>query len=325
MKDKTTWAIIGAGDVAEVKSGPAFQKAERSELKAVMRRNQAKAEDFARRHKVPSWYSSVEEVLARDDINSIYIATPPSSHKDLAIQALKAGKDVYLEKPVCLTEAEGREILPVLESSGRKLVVAHYRRGLSAFLKVKELLDARTIGDVQFVNIRVFQNEDSDIMTVTEDHWRLNPTVSGGGLFHDIGPHQIDLMLHYFGDVREVRGYAANRSGRTLADDFVSAHILFESGIPLEGIWSFSIDNKENGSDLCEIYGSEGKISFSFFGDQVVLSRQGRETVFPFENPVNIQQPMIQKTVDYFQGLAPNPCSLKEGMKCMAILDAVTA
>ncbi|MDA3956217.1 Gfo/Idh/MocA family oxidoreductase, partial [Oceanispirochaeta sp.] len=206
----STWAIIGAGDVAELKSGPAFQKADRSELKAVMRRNPAKAEDFARRHKVPSWYNSVEEVLARDDINSIYIATPPSSHKYLVIQALKAGKDVYLEKPVCPSEAECREILLVLERSGRKLVVAHYRRGLSAFIKVKELLDARIIGDVQFVNIRVFQNEDSDIMTVTEDHWRLNPSVSGGGLFHDIGPHQIDLMLHYFGDVREVRGYAAN-------------------------------------------------------------------------------------------------------------------
>ncbi|QEN09901.1 Gfo/Idh/MocA family oxidoreductase [Oceanispirochaeta crateris] len=321
----TTWAIIGAGDVAEIKSGPAFQKADRSELKAVMRRNPAKAEDFARRHGVPSWYSTVEDVLSREDINSIYIATPPSSHKDLAIRALEAGKDVYLEKPVCLTEAECREIQPVLESSGRKLVVAHYRRGLGAFLKVKELLDSGAIGTVQFVNIRVFQKEESEIMTVTEDHWRVNPEVSGGGLFHDIGPHQIDLMLYYFGEVREVRGYSTNRSAKNPADDFVAAHILFDSGIPLEGLWSFCIDDMNQGSDLCEIYGSEGVIRFSFFGDKVSLVRGSDEHIFSFDNPVNIQQPMIQKTVDYFQGLGPNPCSLEEGMKCMAILDAVTS
>jgi len=324
MKDKTTWAIIGAGDVAEVKSGPAFQKAEGSELMAVMRRNPEKAADFARRHGVPSWYSSVDEVLKRDDINSIYIATPPSSHRELAIRALEAGKDVYLEKPVCRTEAEGRDILPVLKKSGRKLVVAHYRRGLGAFIKVKELLDARSIGDIQFVNIRVYQKEESGVMAVTEDRWRVNPEISGGGLFHDIAPHQIDLMLHYFGSVKEVSGRACNRSGLNQADDFVAAHLLFDSGVPLEGIWSFSIDDMSNGSDLCEIYGSEGKISFSFFGDRVFMNRQGMEEVFTYNNPVNIQLPMIRKTIDYFQGLGDNPCSLQEGLDCMRILDEVT-
>jgi len=324
LNDKTSWAIIGAGDVAEVKSGPAFRKAEGSELKAVMRRNPEKAADFARRHGVPSWYSSVDEVLDREDINSIYIATPPSSHKEVALRALNAGKDVYLEKPVCRTEAEARELIPALERSGRKLVVAHYRRALGAFMKVRELLDTRRIGDIRFVNIRICQPAGSDLIAATQDNWRVNPEISGGGLFHDIAPHQIDLMLHWFGPVKEVSGRACNRANLNQADDFVAAHILFDSGIPLEGIWSFSIDDKVNGCELCEIYGSEGKISFSFYGDRVILNRQGREEVFSFMNPENIQLPMIQRTVDYFLGKGPNPCSLQEGLECMRILDGVT-
>jgi len=324
MNKKTTWAVIGAGDVAEIKSGPAFQKAEGSELKAVMRRNPEKAADFARRHGVPSWYDNVDEVLERSDINSIYIATPPSSHKDLAIRALEAGKDVYLEKPAARTEAEAREILPVLKKSGRKLVVAHYRRALGAFIKAGELLDSGAVGDVRFASIRILQSARSKVIAVTEDPWRLNPEVSGGGLFHDIAPHQIDLMLQYFGAVRSVSGLSLNRSGAGAADDFVTARLLFESGIPLEGVWSFCVDGPESETDLCEIFGSEGKISFSFYGGQVDLVRNGKKEIFRFENPENIQLPMIQRTVDYFQGKGSNPCSLEEGLECMRILDAVT-
>ena len=199
MKDIIRWGIIGAGDVAEVKSGPAFQKVEHSELLAVMRRNPEKAADFARRHGVSSWYSDADKLLARDDIDAVYIATPPSSHKELAVKALRAGKDVYLEKPVSRRASEAREILPVLKESGRKLTVAHYRRGLPSYRKVRELLDKKSIGDLRFVQMRIFRSPDASDMTRTDDHWRLKPEVSGGGLFYDIAPHQIDLMLHYFG------------------------------------------------------------------------------------------------------------------------------
>ena len=81
------WGIIGCGDVAERKSGPAFQQIEGSELLAVMRRNGAKAKDFAERHGVSEWYDQADAILHHPEINAVYIATPPSSHKDLAIQA----------------------------------------------------------------------------------------------------------------------------------------------------------------------------------------------------------------------------------------------
>ena len=100
MTASIKWGILGAGDVCEVKSGPAFQKAQKSELTAVMRRDGEKAADFARRHRVGTWYDSVEGLLADPEIDAVYIATPPRYHLDHCLAALAAGKHVYLEKPM---------------------------------------------------------------------------------------------------------------------------------------------------------------------------------------------------------------------------------
>ena len=93
------WGIIGVGDVTEVKSGPAFYKVENSKLVAVMRRNAEKAKDYAQRHNVQKWYSNGSALINDSDVNAVYIATPPDTHASYAIEALKAGKPVYVEKP----------------------------------------------------------------------------------------------------------------------------------------------------------------------------------------------------------------------------------
>src|SRR5665647_834137 len=94
------WGIIGCGDVTELKSGPAFNKIEYSKLVAVMRRSEAKAADYARRHGVPKWYSDAGLLISDPDVNAIYVATPPDTHSRYAIEAMKAGKPVYVEKPM---------------------------------------------------------------------------------------------------------------------------------------------------------------------------------------------------------------------------------
>src|SRR3979490_889057 len=94
------WGIIGCGDVTEIKSGPAFNKVKNSSLIAVMRRDAEKAKDYARRHQVPKWYSNADELITDPDVNAIYVATPPSSHEEYTLAAVKAGKPVYVEKPM---------------------------------------------------------------------------------------------------------------------------------------------------------------------------------------------------------------------------------
>src|SRR5688500_10924021 len=97
---KIAWGIIGCGDVTEVKSGPAFNKVPNSHLVAVMRRDAAKAADYARRHNVPAWYDNADQLIHDPLVNAIYVATPPSTHEQYTLAALKAGKPVYVEKPM---------------------------------------------------------------------------------------------------------------------------------------------------------------------------------------------------------------------------------
>lgn len=151
------WAIIGCGDVAEVKSGPAFKKAPNSDLLAVMRRDLAKAEDFAKRHGVARFYDDAAPILEDPAIDAVYIATPPSSHLEYALKVLAADKHLYLEKPMALSVDECRQIAAAAEKSQGKLVVAHYRRGWPMFQKVKQLLLEGFLGEVRMAQININQ------------------------------------------------------------------------------------------------------------------------------------------------------------------------
>ena len=93
-KNKKTirWGIIGCGAVTEVKSGPGFQKANNSELVAVMRRNGNKAADFAKRHQVPKWYDDADFLIQDDEVDAVYIATPPDTHKYYTLHVAAAKK-----------------------------------------------------------------------------------------------------------------------------------------------------------------------------------------------------------------------------------------
>lgn len=321
MVEKKTikWGIIGCGDVAEVKSGPAFQKCYNSELLAVMRRNADLAKDFAKRHHVPLWYDDVNKLLTNPDINAIYVATPPSTHLDYALKALKANKDVYLEKPMVLSKKEAITLKKAVNKSNQKLVVAHYRRFLPMYIQVKELLDSHAIGDVKFVDLRFLQPYDFNDKAT----WRLDEEVSGGGYFHDIAPHQIDLMYHFFGNYTEAKGIAVNQSGINSVDDTVNGLINFDNGIQFRGMWSFAIP-KDLEEDRCVIYGADGNIQLSFYEEKLKLNSKKINKEFNFKNPINIQQPMIQETVNYFLGKRSNPCPVEDGVIVINLMEAFT-
>ena len=316
------WGIIGCGDVAEIKSGPAFQLAGRSELVGVMRRNQDKARDFAQRHKVPFWTNKADELLQHPEVNAIYIATPPSTHLAYTLTALEANKNVYLEKPMALSTQEAHEISRAVSSSKGRLTVAHYRRRLPAFLKVKELLEEGGIGNILFADIQILQPRKSDIIAITEGNWRLNPDISGGGYFWDLAPHQIDLMYHYFGSFDKVSGFSTFGKNNRV-EETVNGIIHFKNGIQFRGVWNFTAA-PEYSKEECTIYGTSGTIRFSFYGESVEHSTAQGDTVFTFDNPKHIQQPMIQEVVNYFLGYGPNPCSAGEGLKVMMAMEKLS-
>ena len=318
------WGIIGCGDVTEKKSGPAFNKVAGSSLVAVMRRDAEKAADYANRHNVGKWFSNADELMADKNLNAIYIATPPSSHEAYAIEALDKGFNVYVEKPVTRNVAEAWSIAAALKQHpSQKLTVAHYRRALPMFLKVKELIESKTIGDIRTVQIRMWQSRKPALVADVAANWRVQPELSGGGYFHDLAPHQLDLMLFFFGEPEKYHGFSLNQSGENAADDHVCGEILFKNKVVVNGSWCFNVA-EELTTDSCEIIGTKGKITFPFFGNFVTWKTEPGEQTLNFTHPEHIQQPMIEKIVKYFNDEGPNPCSIEEAVVLMDIMDAFT-
>lgn len=314
------WGIIGCGDVTEVKSGPAFNKVKNSSLLAVMRRDAMKAKDYALRHKVALWYSDANHLLDNDSINSIYIATPPSSHLEYALKAIKRNKNVYLEKPMALNAHEAEQICDALKTSQSKLTVAHYRRQLPMFRKVKQLINNNEIGEIRCADLQLLQPLRTDLVASTDNNWRINKSVSGGGYFHDLAPHQLDLLYYFFGDYEKAQGFAINQSKAYNADDVINGIIQFKNGIQCKGLWAFNVSNYSNMDEL-KIHGSLGEIKLSIFGNEIEITKNGTTEVFKFEHPEHVQQPMIESAVNYFLGKQDNPCSAREGLRVMGIMD----
>lgn len=318
--EKINWGIIGCGDVTELKSGPAFNKVPNSSLVAVMRRDASKAKDYAQRHGVPHWYDDADKLINDPEVNAIYIATPPSSHELYSIAAINAGKPVYVEKPMSLNYSEAINMAAMAADKNIKMVLAHYRREQPFFKKIKELLNENILGEIRLVNLLYcklpFNKEE---LRINSNAWRVDPSISGGGIFHDLAPHQLDLMLYFFGEVEKVNGLATNQANNYAADDVVSGNILFKNGIVFNGAWCF---NADAAADECEIIGTEGKISFSVFNNRkILLTQKNNTSSFEFVPLQHVQQPMIAKTVAYFLGRSTNPCTAAEGAEVMRLME----
>ena len=317
--DEVRWGILGCGDVCEVKSGPAFNKVSHSKLAAVMRRDAEKAKDFAHRHNVPRYYTDAAGLINDPEINAIYIATPPAFHEEYAIKSMEAGKPVYLEKPVTLNSESCERIRTASKATGVKASVAHYRRGLPLFKKIKSLLQAGVIGKPSLIICNTLQAPNPK-MKMT-DYWRTTPEISGGGLFFDLAPHQIDIFYWLFGEPCRVHGFSINQKESYPAPDLTNVEAVFGQNIYLHALWAFNLDASSE-RESCEVFGDSGKITFSFFPPseiQVITARGMDKIILP--SPENIQQPMIEEVVRFFRGEGPNPCSLDDALVTMRMMD----
>lgn len=316
------WGIIGCGDVTEIKSGPAFQKVDHSELIAVMRRNGEKAADYAKRHNVPKWYDDADKLIHDPDINAIYIATPPSTHAAYAIKSMKAGKPTYVEKPMAMNADECQKMLDVSKETGVPLFVAYYRRALPYFVKLKELMDMHAIGDVKTINLILHLPAKPEELDGSAG-WRVDPSISGGGHFHDLAAHQLDYLEYAFGLIKEVKGLATNQAGLYAAEDTVSAAFQFESGVLGTGSWCFTVPEKQ-AMDVTEIVGSKGRISFSFFSNTVLhVETETMVEDFNLPHPEHVSQPLVDLLVKDLRGEGTCPSTGETGMRSSLLMDLI--
>jgi predicted dehydrogenase len=322
MRMKTIrWGIIGCGNVTEVKSGPGFQQARNSALVAVMRRSGALAKDYAERHGVPHWHDDAQALISSPEVDAVYVATPPAFHKEYTILSARAGKPVYVEKPMALNFEECQEMLEACRSARVPLFVAYYRRALPRFLKVKELVESKAIGEVRFITLTLYEPPRPEELDPDTLPWRVIPEIAGGGRFVDLASHTLDFLDYVLGPIRSVQGFASNQGRYYRAEDMVTATFLFESGVHGVGTWCFT---SAHSLDMNEIVGSAGKISFSTFGvEPVVLRTEEGVTHFPIDNPPHVQQPLIQTVVDELNGIGSCPSSGESAARTNWVMDRI--
>jgi predicted dehydrogenase len=295
--DVIRWGMIGCGDVAEVKSGPGLRKAKGSTLVAVMRRDVGKAEEYARRHGVPRVHARAADLIADGEVDAVYVATPPLSHCELALQAAAAGKPCLVEKPMALDYDECALMVSAFRNAGLPLWVAFYRRALPRFLLVRDILQGGGIGRLTSIEIAQFDRLATGAQAAA---WRFDPAVAGGGLFFDMGSHSLDLVDFLAGPIGEVHGYSVNTGGAYAADDVTSAAFV-AAGVPGTGLWNFNADAPR---EHLAFIGSAGRLVTPVFADgDVVASYAGRQEVHAVRNPPHVHQPLIQTIVDELRGL----------------------
>jgi predicted dehydrogenase len=207
------------------------------------------------------------------------------------------------------------------EKTNSKLTIAHYRRALPKFLYIKELIGTGAIGEIRTVRISMLQKDKSTMIAGSENNWRVDPAIAGAGLFYDLAPHQLDLVVYFFGKPFDVTGISANQAGLYKAEDVVTGIMRLPNNIVFSGQWCYTVGEGLD-EDLFEIVGSKGKISFTVFGHEVVVHDGCTEKMVNFEPPAHIQQPLITEIVRYFLGEGGNPCSADEAIESMKVMEA---
>jgi len=318
------WGIIGCGNVTEVKSGPAFSRVKDSKLIAVMRRDAVLAEDYAKRHNVPKFYSKASDLINDKNINAVYIATPPASHAEYAIEVIKAGKPVYIEKPMAANYPQCLAINKAAEKYKVPVFVAYYRRALPGFLMVKEMIEKGRIGKIRLLQMQLFKSPSTEEKS-GKLSWRVDPVISGAGHFFDLASHQLDYLDYVFGPVQKVKSIALNQAGLYKAEDFVTAEFLFPGNIVCTGTWSFSV-SLDSSRDIIEIIGDKGSIKFSTFSfEPIIITNESGRQEFINERPEHVQYNLIEKVVQNLNGKGESPSTGVSAARTSKVMDEVVS
>lgn len=323
--DTIKWGFIGCGEVTEKKSGPAFGKIEGSEVVAVMSRDAAKAKSYAERHGIKRYYTDAQSLVNDEEVNAIYIATPPSSHTTFAIMAMRAGKPAYIEKPLAASYEDCLRVNRISELTGIPCFVAFYRRCLPYFERVKEMVLGGEIGKVLTVQIRLAAPpRELDYRSGRELPWRLQPEVAGGGgYFYDLAAHQIDLLQYWFGPIIEAEGFCQNMAGLYQVEDTFNACFRFANGLSGSGSWCF-VAHKSARRDRISIVGTKGKVVFSVFDyEPIVLDTERGQEHIVIENPPHVQMGLIEKVVRHLQGKGKCDCDSQSATTTNWVMDRI--
>ncbi len=313
------WGLIGCGDIARKRVAPALRDLDNCQLVAVNRAQKELAEGFAREFGAGRWYRDWQELLKDEEIDAVYIATPPNLHADQTITAAKAGKHVICEKPMALDTQACRRMIAACRAEGVRLSIAYYRYFYPAVDRVKRIIDSGEIGKVVLAEIRAFEN----FRPKADDprYWMATKRQGGGGPLMDFGCHRIEVLLNILGEVAGARG----TQGRLVTDwDVEDTSVsIFEFKNESRGMLAVSRAVEEP-QDSLDVYGSAGSIHIPVLNDGsiTVISPDGerREDHPPHQN---LHLPYIREVTQAFLENREPPVPGETGLRVAEIIEEI--
>jgi predicted dehydrogenase len=281
--------MIGAGQIA-IFTAREFRRHRACDVLAVADPNAERAAELAAIVRAEHTFTNVDELLARDDLDAVYVAVPNAYHEEVAVKALQAGKHVLLDKPFALNTEAAENIVAAAESAGRTLMLGMNQRFERNVQSARALIAEGRLGDVY--HLKAFWRRRAGIPRMGS--WFTNKSVAGGGALLDIGVHVLDVALHLIDNFRPVsvsgatftrfgnRGLGEGGWGRSErefddfdVDDFATALIRLDGGavITLEASWAL---HQPAGNDHDVIaYGENAGLAV--YGNQLFEPGEGNE------------------------------------------------
>ncbi len=311
------WGIIGAGNVAEFKSGPALMQAPGSTVMAVMRRDPDKAHDFALRHNVPRWYTDVDALLADPEVDAVYIASPHHLHLAHVTRAAQAGKAILCEKPVGVSTAEAQAVVEVCRAASVSLTVAYYRRYWPIVQEMRRLLAEGAIGDVVQARVQLVDYFQPDPARA----WLTEPEQAGGGALANAGSHWVDLIRYLLGEVVEVTAAGSEHFGGLKTEDTIGIQMRMVN----HALVSLNVTLCSRAAvNEFDIAGTDGRLFAGPLSDgRLTLERGNREPeVLHFPRSTAAHMELVTEVVRTLAAGEPSPVPGDEAVATWQIMAA---
>ena len=260
--------VIGCGTIGTWAHLPSLSKMDDVELVAVCDLVEEKGRNAAEKFGAGRFYLDAAEMLEKEKLDFVVIATPPNTHAELTLAALERGVNVFLEKPIAHNMEDALKIKKAAEESGLKVALGFCLRFHAMFRYVKELIDSGYIGKPLFM----WRFTMSGYIFNPLQKWLPSKSASGGMIVEN-SIHFFDVFRWYAGEYEEVFAYLDNFSGVGDIEDAAIVSMKFKSGARanLVQLWSASHSTSNWG-----VVGSEGAVSVDgYLEGKMKVSRRG--------------------------------------------------
>ncbi len=284
------WGLIGCGDISRKRVAPGLASGKRCQLVAVSRARGDLAADFAREFGARRWYSDWRDLVADNEVDAVYIATPVYLHAEQTTAAANSGKHVLCEKPMALTVSECDVMINACERNRVALGVSYYRHFYPVIDRVKEIIASGEIGAPILAEVYAFERFDPS--PGAERYWLMEREKAGGGPMMDFGCHRVEMLINIFGAVLTTTGATSNALYSRAVEDTAVALLGFEGGT--QAIVSVSHAAFE-ARDTFHIHGSLGAIHVPVLNQGILHIRTALGERFEELPPhANLHQPLIE-------------------------------